>query len=246
MKTERATVLVVDDEPELREIFALWLNREGYTILTAAHGAEALNLLTTHPVDALISDIRRPVMDGVALVRRIFEMKRVLPSIIFVSGFGDVSAREMYALGVEAMIAKPLVRKDLLHALASSLKQREQLWLTPAEGPVTESLECRFASVAKAGSPCEFRIGRGGICLRSSRAFVEDALVDLAIDFAEEGLTIRGQGVVRWCSLKDQRIGVEFVYLDPACREWVIPHMQGNAPMPFIPGCGAIPGCSAT
>jgi CheY-like chemotaxis protein len=238
MKTERATVLIVDDEPELREIFALWLNREGYTILTAANGADALKLLTTERVDALISDIRMPIMDGIALVRRIFEMKLALPSIIFVSGFGDVSVREMYALGVEAMIAKPLVRKDLLHALASSLKEREQLWLTPAEQPVTESVAFSFESLARAHTHCEFRIGRGGICLRSSRAFVEDALVDLAVEFTQEGLAIRGQGVVRWCSVKDQRIGVEFVYLDPACREWVIPRMHGTAPLPFIPGCG--------
>jgi CheY-like chemotaxis protein len=239
MKSENATVLIVDDEPELREIFALWLGREGYTILTAANGAEALQLLTTHAIDALISDIRMPIMDGIALVRRIFEMKLALPSIIFVSGFGDVSVREMYALGVEAMITKPLVRKDLLHALSSSLKGREQLWLIPRDGPLAESVASSFESLEAAIADCEFRIGRGGICLRSSRAFVEDALVELAIEFAQEGLTIQGQGFVRWCSLKDQRIGVEFVYLDPACREWVIPHMQGSAPLPFIPGCGS-------
>jgi CheY-like chemotaxis protein len=237
IKSEKSTVLIVDDEPELREIFALWLNREGYTILTAANGADALQLLTTREIDALISDIRMPVMDGVALVRRIFEMKLLLPSIIFVSGFGDVSVREMYSLGVEAMITKPLVRKDLLHALSSSLKEREQLWLSPAEAPATESVASTFESLEVALAHCEFQIGRGGICVRSNRAFVEDALVDLAIEFAQEGLTIRGQGFVRWCSLKDQRIGVEFVYLDPACRDWVIPHMQGKAPLPFIPGC---------
>ena len=238
MKTERATVLIVDDEPELREIFALWLNREGYTILTAANGSEALQLLTTQTVDALISDIRMPIMDGIALVRRIFEMKLMLPSIIFVSGFGEVSVREMYALGVEAMIAKPLVRKDLLHALSSSLQEREHLWLTPVEEPVTESVAFSFESLAKAIDHCEFSIGRGGICVRSPRAFVEDARVELAIEFAEERLTLRGQGVVRWCSPTDQRIGVEFVYLDPACRDWILPRMHGEAPLPFIPGCG--------
>jgi CheY-like chemotaxis protein len=237
MKSEKVTVLIVDDEPELREIFAIWLQREGYTILTAANGAEALQLLTTQEIDALISDIRMPIMDGIALVRRIFEMKLLLPSIIFVSGFGDVSVREMYSLGVEALISKPLVRADLLQALSSSLKEREQLWRTPVEEPLTASVTHSFASLEAAMAHCEFRIGRGGICLRSNRVFVEDSLVDLAIEFAQEGLAIRGQGVVRWCSLKDQRIGVEFAYLDPACREWVIPRMQGRAPMPFIPCC---------
>jgi len=149
-----------------------------------------------------------------------------------------VSVREMYALGVEAMIAKPLVRKDLLHALSSSLQEREHLWLTPVEEPVTESVAFSFESLAKAIDHCEFSIGRGGICVRSPRAFVEDARVELAIEFAEERLTLRGQGVVRWCSPTDQRIGVEFVYLDPACRDWILPRMHGEAPLPFIPGCG--------
>jgi CheY-like chemotaxis protein len=238
MKTERPTVLIVDDAPELREIFALWLNREGYTILTAANGSEALQMLTTQTVDALISDIRMPIMDGIALVRRVFEMKLMLPSILFVSGFGDVSVREMYALGVEAMLAKPLVRKDLLHALSSSLQEREQLWLTPVEKPAAESVAFSFESLAKATAHCEFNVGRGGICVRSPRAFVADALVELAIEFAEEKMTLRGQGVVRWCSPQDQRIGVEFVYLDPACRDWMLPRMHGKAPLPFIPGCG--------
>jgi CheY-like chemotaxis protein len=237
MTSERATVLIVDDEPDLREIFALWLNREGYTILTAANGADALQLLRTREIDALISDIRMPIMDGISLVRRIYEMQLLLPSIIFVSGFGEVSVREMYSLGVEAMITKPLVRKDLLHALSSSLKEREQLWLNPAEGPSTESVASSFASLEAALADCEFQIGRGGMCLRSSRAFVEDSLVDLAIEFAQDGLTIRGQGFVRWSSLKDQRIGVEFVYLEPACRDWIIRHMQGKTALPFIPSC---------
>jgi CheY-like chemotaxis protein len=241
MKDERATVLVVDDEPELREIFALWLSREGYHVVTAANGADALKLVTADGIDALISDIRMPIMDGVALVRRIYELQLVLPSIIFVSGFGDVSVRELYSLGVEAMITKPLVRKDLLRALSSSLCQREELWLTPAEGPVADVVTASYRRLEDALAYGEFGIGRGGVCVRSTRAFPEDTLVDLAIEFVEDGRMLRGQGCVRWSSLKDQRIGVEFLYLAPSCRDWLIPRMAGRALCPFIPNCAGIP-----
>ena len=108
MQNSEVTILVVDDEPELLEIFAIWMRREGYHVLTAANGAEALKILTSTNVDALISDIRMPVMDGLTLVRRIYDLKLKLPSIIFVSGFGDVNPRVAHALGVEAMLPKPL------------------------------------------------------------------------------------------------------------------------------------------
>jgi len=75
MQNSEVTILVVDDEPELLEIFAIWMRREGYHVLTAANGAEALKILTSTNVDALISDIRMPVMDGLTLVRRIYDLK---------------------------------------------------------------------------------------------------------------------------------------------------------------------------
>jgi len=236
MKTERATVLVVDDEPALREIFSLWLNREGYTVMTAADGAEALALLSSNTVDALISDIRMPIMDGLTLVRRVFEMRLVLPTIIFVSGFSDVNAREMYALGVEAMIAKPLTRKDLLQALEACLQPREELWLTPAV--VKDRIALSFDGIEDAIAGCEFSLGRGGVCVPCGRSFVENGLIDLSVEFVRDGLRLRGQGYVRWCSLEDQRMGVEFVYLDPCCRDWVIPRMEGRTLFAFIPSCG--------
>jgi CheY-like chemotaxis protein len=237
MKTEKATVLIVDDEPELREIFSLWLHREGYTVMTAADGAEALALLASNTVDALISDIRMPVMDGLTLLRSVFAMRRVLPSILFVSGFSDVDAREMYALGVEAMITKPLTRTDLLRALEASLQTRAELWLAPAV--VGDAVALSFDGIEAAVSGCEFSLGRGGVCVPCSRSFVKDGLIDLSVEFVRDGLRLQGQGYVRWCSLEDQRMGVEFVYLDPACRDWVIPRMEGRTLFAFIPNCGA-------
>jgi CheY-like chemotaxis protein len=125
MKLNEATVLVVDDELELLDIFSVWLERSGCRVFTAANGAEALKVLEAETVDALISDLQMPGMDGVTLVRRIHERGLAIPSILFVSGLGDVNRREMDALGVVGLIEKPLRRLDMLGALERGLLERE-------------------------------------------------------------------------------------------------------------------------
>jgi CheY-like chemotaxis protein len=121
MKLGDATVLIVDDEAELLEIFSAWLTRGGCKVFTAANGAEALKVLEGVKVQALISDLCMPVMDGVALLRRIHEIGLAMPSLLFVSDPGDVDEREMHELGVVEFVKKPLLRLDLLRALERSL-----------------------------------------------------------------------------------------------------------------------------
>jgi CheY-like chemotaxis protein len=122
MNLTEANILVVDDEPILLEIFSKWLLTVGCRkVFSAADGEAALALLQLEPIDLLLTDIRMPVMDGVTLVRRLAASGSTLPSIVFVSGFGDVDEREMYALGVEAFIAKPFHRNELLSVLEKAV-----------------------------------------------------------------------------------------------------------------------------
>ena len=121
MKTDGASILVVDDELELLEIFSAWLGRSGFRVFTAPNGAEALKALQARQVDVLLSDIRMPIMDGVALVRNLNRMETPPPRIIFVTGYGNFSRREIFGLGVEALLDKPLSRPILLDALARCL-----------------------------------------------------------------------------------------------------------------------------
>jgi CheY-like chemotaxis protein len=237
MTLSEATVLLVDDELELLEIFSIWLRRSGCKVLTAANGAEALKVLGVEKVDALISDIRMPIVDGVTLVRRIYDIGIQIPSIIFVSGFGDVDPREMHALGVELMIEKPISRQRMLHALESSLREREELWLTQAEEPVSQRVEIEFGSLDEAGRSGDFKLGRGGCCFRCAAALEEEKMVELAISFAAEGRTLRAHGEVRWYRKELEHAGVAFTYLDPECRGWVIEKMKREGMRSFIPMC---------
>ncbi len=238
MNLAEATILLVDDEPELLEIFAIWLGRSGCTVLTAANGAEALSLLTNkQPIHALISDIRMPIMDGVTLVRRIYEQQILVPSIIFVSGFGDIDTREMYSLGVEAMLAKPLSRHQLLHALECSLKDRNELWNDPMANTPSQSVALEIESLETALTDCSFAIGRGGCCFATTTPLQEEQPVSLSVHFAKEDLHLEAQCMVRWYQAEEQRAGVEFSYLAPASRRWVIAAMDGRARFSYIPGC---------
>ncbi|CAN5421533.1 hypothetical protein BH10ACI4_BH10ACI4_05450 [soil metagenome] len=241
MNLAEATILIVDDEPELLEIFAVWLGRSGCKVLTAVNGAEALKVLNAQvppsTIDALVSDIRMPIMDGMTLVRRIYEQQLLIPSIIFVSGFGDIDVREMYSLGVEAMLAKPLSRHQLLHALECSLKDRSELWTEPLAESPGQSVTLTLESLETSLSDNSFAIGRGGCCIGVETPIAEEQTVSLSIRFAKEGLHWEGQGMVRWYRAKEQRAGIEFSYIAPASRAWVIAQMNGKAKFSFIPRC---------
>jgi CheY-like chemotaxis protein len=237
MRLNEATVLVVDDEKDLREIFGAWLGRQGCRVLTAANGTEALEVLSREKIDVLVSDIRMPIMGGVALVRSIYERKLLIPSIIFVSGYGDVEPREMYGLGVELLMEKPLTRGDLIHALEQSVMGREELWQTPSALPMTHTLERKMASLAAAITSCEFQLGRGGCCFATNTTLEEETTIGFAIDFVEDGLCLRAEGTVRWHEQEEGRTGVSFDYLDPGCRGWLIELMRKAAYRSFIPQC---------
>jgi two-component system cell cycle sensor histidine kinase/response regulator CckA len=117
------TILVADDEPTVRTFVGGILRRAGFQTLEAADGAEALEQVKQKgPVDLLLTDVRMPRMDGVALARSITEMYPETP-IIYISGYPfDVEEeRSRHAQRPCAFLTKPFTRKDLLDAVQKCL-----------------------------------------------------------------------------------------------------------------------------
>jgi len=225
---EQATVLLVDDEPALLDIIGKWLLLEGCgQVLKAPDGEAAFAMLESSHVDLLITDVHMPRVDGVSLVRRLVDRKLPLPSIIFVSGFGEVDRREMYGLGVEAFLAKPFRREELLAAIRRALAERTELWRDAMPIPPRQTM-CLDASLAA------FQLGRGGFSAHHPGPLsLSKVAFNCPVD--EDQRVLSGEGFVRWYSRADHTVGVEFFYLDPECHAWVAEAIRAANPRGFIP-----------
>lgn len=106
MKTS-ISVLVVDDEPMMRTLLEKILTRDGYKILVAEDGAQALRTLEEQPVSIIISDIKMPNLNGFELLKIV---KTRFPEIgvIMMTAYGDTfTVKDALLLGADEYITKP-------------------------------------------------------------------------------------------------------------------------------------------
>ena len=118
-----ASVLIVDDEPAIRETLREILVQHQYRVLTAADGREAMSLFLKerNSVRLVLTDLAMPVMGGVALVRALRALDPDL-KVIAMSGLDDDDKRtELAALGVGDVLMKPLHPAQLLGAMRRHL-----------------------------------------------------------------------------------------------------------------------------
>lgn len=125
------TVLIAEDEKFIRRGIRVMIERSPVDvneILEARDGAEALELLRTHTVDLLITDIRMPHMDGVELVHQLDALPH-RPLVLVISGYGDFNyAVSMLRSGVQDYLLKPVERENFyatLQKLQDLLTQEE-------------------------------------------------------------------------------------------------------------------------
>jgi CheY-like chemotaxis protein len=110
------TILVVEDNFEIRESLCEILELSDYQVITAENGREGLHLSMEHLPHAIISDLMMPEMDGAALLQQL----RAHPAtctipFLFVTGCADVSEkRAALALGANGYICKPFTAEELL------------------------------------------------------------------------------------------------------------------------------------
>ena len=123
-------VLLVDDEPGIRHVLGALIRDFGYNVHTAESAREALEAFTANPFPIVVTDIRMPGMDGLALLERV-RNQNPDTQVVMITGHGDMdNAVECLRLGAADFIAKP-VNDDLLeHSLKRAAEQyslREQI-----------------------------------------------------------------------------------------------------------------------
>jgi CheY-like chemotaxis protein len=238
MELKNATVLVVDDESMLLDIFREWLEEEHCSVLTARDGAGALQILRNQHVDVLVSDVRMPVMDGILLLKNLrtyvgTSQKISLPKMIFISGFTDLEPREAYDLGVEVIMQKPMKRDQFVDAVRQTLRSREEMWAVPSS-PGGLQLHLALPRVSAAIEQGRIAFGRGGFCVRCIAPNHEGA-VRFDLEFEGEKVSFAGHGLICWADPEEGLLGVEISDLDEACRAWAIDLINANASSSHIP-----------
>jgi DNA-binding NtrC family response regulator len=117
------TILVIDDEEKMRDLLSRMLQRAGFSAVTAANGRDALERFRDGHIDAVVTDMVMPEMDGIEVIRAFLAERPGLP-IIAVSGVHDWADYLTLAttLGARAGLKKPVRSVDLVRALRRCLK----------------------------------------------------------------------------------------------------------------------------
>ncbi|MGZ5226164.1 MAG: Hpt domain-containing protein [Burkholderiales bacterium] len=120
----QATVLVVDDSLTVRKITSRTLTREGYNVVVAKDGIEALEKMQTRAPDVIVTDIEMPRMDGFDLTRNIRADPRLkdLPVIMITSRTADKHREHAAELGVTVFLGKPYEERQLLENISGAMR----------------------------------------------------------------------------------------------------------------------------
>jgi DNA-binding response OmpR family regulator len=135
-QSNRATLLVVDDNKGVLEFLVLLLSKHGYNAVGAASGRECLEIVRERSVDLIISDVMMPAMNGLQLCQ---ELKSIVPltPVILLTARDDMATRAAAMdLGVSEFVTKPVNNNDLLDRVRTQLRNLE--WNKVADQVVSQ------------------------------------------------------------------------------------------------------------
>lgn len=128
---DKETILVVDDEKEIRDLIGIYLANDNYKVLKAENGLEALKSLEKNHVDLIVLDIMMPNMDGIEACMKIREDKN-MPIIMLSAKSEDMDKIMGLTTGADDYVTKPFNPLELLARVKSQLRRYKKL-NTPLE-----------------------------------------------------------------------------------------------------------------
>ena len=119
-------ILVADDDREIVKAIAILLEREGYKVLRAYDGLEALDLLAQNQVQLILMDVMMPRMDGLSAIMKIRERKNI-PIIVLSAKSEDTDKVLGLSMGADDYVTKPYNSQELLARVKSHLRRYTRL-----------------------------------------------------------------------------------------------------------------------
>jgi len=129
-----ARILIIDDEPQIRSMLKLMLERDGYEVIEAPDGVEGIKVYRQNPADLIITDLIMPNKDGIGMI---IELKKEFPDVMIIAmSGGGLNKPDGYLKGAEKLgaactLTKPIDREEMLKAVKDILKNS----LSPEEQP---------------------------------------------------------------------------------------------------------------
>lgn len=144
-------ILIVEDDAELRQLFARVLEKNGYRVEVAESGAEALQVLGRGYVDLIISDVMMPGMDGNALVRAL-RADGALTPVLMITAKGSIDdMREGFLSGTDDYMVKPVNVNEMVLRVGALLRRARML--SERRQRIGETLlECDSLTVSRGGA----------------------------------------------------------------------------------------------
>jgi putative two-component system response regulator len=177
----RATILVADDMEDNREMLAAMLRNEGYRVVLAADGGEALELLATGPIDLALLDIQMPRRTGISVCREIKSKSdtRLLPVVLITGSTGPDDRMRGIECGADDFLNKPVKKEELIARVKSLLRIKQ----FTDELENAETVLCTLALTIEAKDPyteghCD-RLSRLSVALGRRIGLPKDQLVAL-------------------------------------------------------------------
>ena len=117
MGLKGARILVVEDAPDIREVFTLLLRAEGAQVESAANGRDALDLGARSDFDVVLSDLGLPDIPGDVLIRQLLAQSRGRTRVVVVTGYGEPYLSRAKQAGAHVVFTKPVEWSRILEAL---------------------------------------------------------------------------------------------------------------------------------
>ena len=157
-------ILVVDDEPSVRDLISDALNLAGYSSISAAHGLEALTKLRENQIDLMILDINMPNMDGYEVLQRMREQGSRKPVIVLTARLDREDTKRAFELGADDFVRKPFGIEELtlrVNAILKRSRSQSENESVIVAGTIVMNLDQHQVCVDELDidlSPTEFRL----------------------------------------------------------------------------------------
>lgn len=123
MENNQYTILIVEDDREIREGVEIYLKNQGYRVCQAANGREGLDVIGKETIHLAIVDIMMPVMDGVTMLMKLRDMGKEFPVIMLSAKSEEVDKVLGLNMGADDYVTKPFTPMELLARIHSQLRR---------------------------------------------------------------------------------------------------------------------------